>query len=101
MSMATMEKPAAKNQDKSKPSYKDKDYESFIKKNIPEIDRTIIKINITNITPSYWRVNVWGKKLNSTCAFGDNEIIMSKFIRIDLDSDGQMVYNDVSDGKNL
>ncbi len=85
----------------TKPSKVSGSVKSFIKKNLPSISRPVTKINFVNVSPSYWRVNIWGKKLNSTCPFGDNEIIMSKFIRIDLDEDGQYVYNDVTDGKGL
>lgn len=77
------------------------DVEAFIKKSLPTFNRPVIKITMANVTPSYWRVNVWGKKLNSECAYGDNEIICSKFIRIDVDKDGQYVYNDVTDGKEV
>ena len=103
MSMATMEQPEAevKIQKKSKPSYSVQDKELFIKENLPEIDRPITKLTMSNVTPSYWRVNVWGRKKDSTIPFGDNEIIMSKFIRIDVDKDGNMIYNDVTDGKEI
>ena len=91
----------SKPQKVSKPKKVAKDPEKFIKQNLPEIDRPIIKTTMSNVSPSYWRVNIWAKKLNSECAFGDNEIIMSKFIRLDVDKDGQYVYNDVTEGKEL
>jgi len=98
--MTVDEQPVVKPQ-VTKPSKVSGSVESFIKKNLPSISRPIIKVTLSNVSPSYWRVNVWGKKINSTCAFGDNEIIMSKFVRIDVDKDGQYVYNDVTDGKGL
>jgi len=103
MAMSTLEEPDFKTQQVSKTKAKSnsKDVEKFIKQNLPTIDRPIIKTTMANVAPSYWRVNVWGRKLNSECAFGDNEIIMSKFIRIDVDEDGNLVYNDMTEGKEL
>ena len=104
MSMTTIEKPdpkAPEDQEPIKKKVVNKDPKRFIKDNLGNFDRPITKITMTNVSPSYWRVNIWGKKANSTCAFGDNEIITSKFIRLDIDKDGSFVYNDITDGKEL
>ena len=102
--MNSLQDPPSESKPQAKPKKKthtQKDIENFIKGNLPQLDRPIIKTSLSNVTPSYWRVNVWGKKINSTCSFGDNEILLSKFVRIDLDNDGKMIYNDVTDGKEL
>lgn len=104
--MNTLEDPPVVEKEKAKkktatPNFSEAEYKRFIKENLPTIERPILKISMANVTPSYWRVNVWGKKQNSTIAFGDNEIIMSKFLRIDIDKNGNMVYNDMTDGKSL
>lgn len=75
--------------------------EKFIRDNLPKFDRPVLKVSLSKVSPSYWRVNVWGRKKDSACTFGDNEIITSKFVRIDVDKDGQYVYNDVTEGKGL
>ena len=104
MSMTATEKPDSKtpeDQEPIKPKPVNKDPKRFIKDNLGDFGRPITKITMTNVSPSYWRVNVWGRKANSTCSFGDNEIITSKFIRLDVDKDGSLVYNDVTSGKEI
>lgn len=100
--MPALEEPIVTQEESNKPvNKKDFNVEKFIKDNLPVLDRVIIKINCHHITKSYWRINIWGKKLNSEAMFGDNEIVLSKFVRIDVDKNGNMKYNDVTDGKLL
>lgn len=104
MVMTAVEQPDSKKEKKpsnSEVEYSTKDYENFIKNNLEAVERPINRIVISNVSPSYWRINIWGRKENSEVAFGDNEIILSKFVRIDIDKEGKMVYNDVTDGKEL
>jgi len=100
--MPTLEHPSVDEQmEIATPNYTKKDYENFIKKMIEKPTRPVTRTTMCQITDSYWRINLWGKKENSRCMFGDNEILLSKFIRVDIDNDGKMVYNDVSEGKQL
>lgn len=57
----------------------------------------------TKVSDSHWRVSIWGKTnpLQPKSIENQDRLIDSKFIRIDVDSDGTLLYNDVSDGKLL
>ena len=80
--------------------FSQQEVERFIGLNLPEQDRPVAKTTMRNISGRYWRINIWGKKINSECMFGDGEILQSLFIRIDIEDD-KMVYIDVSAGRDL
>lgn len=98
---ATLDEPTVEEPQPTKRPKRKLDVEAFIKKSLGTFNRPVTRITMSNVSPSYWRVNVWGRKPNDDCMVGNNEIIVSKFIRIDLDKDGQYVYNDVTEGKTL
>lgn len=95
--MNTIEEPESKTQEEPE-KVVTKDPKTFIKQNLGKFNKPVANVTMTNVSPSYWRVNIWEKKSES---FADNRLITSRFIRIDVDKDGKLVYNDVTEGKQL
>ena len=90
-------------------TYTEDEYIAFIKSCVPKPENCK-HLRIHRITNSYWRINLWGTPENKRVEKDGMESLMpnsplyiidSKFIRIDIDSNGEMRYNDVTKGKEL